>query len=892
MYAPNPWNGGSSYSHFDEATYGAGDPASLMTPQIGWGESIHDPGAMALGLLSDIGWTAGYPVLEGCTDPAYCNYNPDAVTDDGSCFGIAVNWTFDINTDEYPEETTWAITDNSTGETVASGGPYADAFTLISESGTFCEGCYTFTINDSYGDGICCSLGEGSFALSLDGQLYASGGTFEFNESTDLCNGPCTDSDGDGLCDGDGAGACVNPPTIVEVVSFDGFPCVGGNLVSMGGSDFCDAELFINGVMVDILTSTTEFMDFYMPAGTGTVELEVLTPLGSSFFTVEYDDPQVISASPSTGLNCAGGDVVTLQGTNLCDVAVELDAYPVTVIFNDATTIQFEMPPGEGTAAISVYTPPVGVVSFIEVEYASCCDDLDSDGICDDVNNAPVADDQIVSTDEDTPKAITMTGSDIENSALNYTVVVPPSNGSLSGTGDSRTYSPNNNFNGSDSFTFRVNDGELDSELAAVTITVNPVNDAPVANDQIVTTNENEDKLITMVGSDVEGSALDYTVVVPPSNGSLSGIGNSRTYSPNNNYNGSDSFTFRVNDGELDSELATVTITVLDVDGCNGAIDECGVCNGPGAIYGCGCYDVPQGDCDCFGNQLDAAGVCGGSCIAVTTCPDLDQDGFVGVTDILIVLGEFGAVCEPSVFGCTLSQYLEYNPAATVNDGSCSTLADSTCVSPSMDGYSYGVVEIGDQCGFAENLRTTVYGNGDAIPTSLTDGEWGSTTSGATAVYGEDDGCDNYSSDIDACDEAQSLSEYGRLYNWYAVDDARGLCPSGWHVPTDGEWTGLEDFITSQGFSGTEGTALKSTYGWYDGGNGTDDFGFSALPGGYRGSGNGTFNGAGDDGNWWSSSPDGVFAWSRDLYYSNPSIYRIHDYPEFGFSVRCLRDAG
>ena len=348
MYAPNPWNGGSSYSHFDEATYGAGDPASLMTPQIGWGEAIHDPGAMALGLLSDIGWTAGYPVLEGCTDPAYCNYNPDALTDDGSCFGIAINWTFDMNTDEYPGETTWAITDNSTGETVASGGPYADAFTFISESGTFCEGCYTFTINDSYGDGICCSLGEGSFALSLDGQLYASGGTFEFNESTDLCNGPCTDSDGDGLCDGDGAGACINPPTIVDVLSAEGFPCLGGSLVSMFGFEFCDAELFVNGVVADILTSTTDFLNFYMPAGTGTVELEVLTPLGSSFYTVEYNAPQVISASPFTGLNCAGGDIVTLQGINLCDVAVELNAYPVTVIFNDDTTIEFEMPPGEG----------------------------------------------------------------------------------------------------------------------------------------------------------------------------------------------------------------------------------------------------------------------------------------------------------------------------------------------------------------------------------------------------------------------------------------------------------------------------------------------------------------------------------------------------------------
>ena len=120
------------------------------------------------------------------------------------------------------------------------------------------------------------------------------------------------------------------------------------------------------------------------------------------------------------------------------------------------------------------------------------------------------------------------------------------------------------------------------------------------------------------------------------------------------------------------------------------------------------------------------------------------------------------------------------------------------------------------------------------------------------------------SPDIDACDEAQSLSEYGRLYNWYAVDDARGLCPSGWHVPTDGEWTDLEDYITSQGFSGTEGTALKSTYGWNWCGNGTDDFGFSALPGGSRSS-RWQLRHAGSVGYWWSSSPSGGSAWYRYL---------------------------
>jgi len=243
------------------------------------------------------------------------------------------------------------------------------------------------------------------------------------------------------------------------------------------------------------------------------------------------------------------------------------------------------------------------------------------------------------------------------------------------------------------------------------------------------------------------------------------------------------------------------------------------------------------------------------------------------------------------VQGCTDPAYVEYDATATTDDGSCATLA-STCESPTMDGYSYSVVEIGDQCWFAENLRTTTYADGSAIPAGLTDGEWASTTFGATAVYGEGSSdCYNLSPDIDACDEVQSLAEYGRLYNWHAVDDARGLCPVGWHVPTDEEWTDLEDFITAQGFSGTEGTALKSTYGWNYGGNGTDDFGFSALPGGRRDLYDGYFANAGGLGRWWSSSPSGGNAWYRGLDGYDPAISRSSTIPTFGFSVRCLRDA-
>ena len=101
-----------------------------------------------------------------------------------------------------------------------------------------------------------------------------------------------------------------------------------------------------------------------------------------------------------------------------------------------------------------------------------------------------------------------------------------------------------------------------------------------------------------------------------------------------------------------------------------------------------------------------------------------------------------------------------------------------------------------------------------------------------------------------------------------------------------------ESEANSTGWRGTdEGTQLKSTYAWYDGGNGTDNFGFSALPGGYRDSSNGSFGYAGTFGVWWSSSPNGGDVWYRDLYDYKLGISRYYGNPRIGFSVRCLRDA-
>jgi len=132
----------------------------------------------------------------GCTDPAACNYDPAAVIDDGSCILGGEDLTVIILTDNYPGETTWTVTD-AAGTTVASGGPYATAATEYVEQVCIDAGCYTFTISDSFGDGVCCAYGTGAYTVSSNGTVVASGGEFTTAEVTEVCLGSglgCTDA--------------------------------------------------------------------------------------------------------------------------------------------------------------------------------------------------------------------------------------------------------------------------------------------------------------------------------------------------------------------------------------------------------------------------------------------------------------------------------------------------------------------------------------------------------------------------------------------------------------------------------------------------------------------------------------------------------------------------
>ena len=192
-----------------------------------------------------------------------------------------------------------------------------------------------------------------------------------------------------------------------------------------------------------------------------------------------------------------------------------------------------------------------------------------------------------------------------------------------------------------------------------------------------------------------------------------------------------------------------------------------------------------------------------------------------------------------------------------------------------VDGNNYNTVQIGAQCWTQSNLKVSKYRNGDNIPTGLSNSAWENTTAGAYAAYDNNPGNDGL---------------YGNLYNHYAVMNKKGLCPMGWHVPTDGEWTNLETFL------GGSGGALKSTAtqptpgGWNSPNTGaTNSSGFSAEPGGWR-SYSGGFHFVGFSGYWWSSSLSGPNAWRRGLNFNHGIVNRNANDHLYGFSVRCLRD--
>ena len=216
------------------------------------------------------------------------------------------------------------------------------------------------------------------------------------------------------------------------------------------------------------------------------------------------------------------------------------------------------------------------------------------------------------------------------------------------------------------------------------------------------------------------------------------------------------------------------------------------------------------------------------------------------------------------------------------------------------DGNVYTSVTVGTQVWMKENLKTTKYNDGTAIPNITDSTEWAALTTGAY------------------CDYSNTLSNstsYGRLYNWFAVDNnattkvasngGKNVCPTGWHVPSDAEWTTLTDYLTNNGYgyggSGDDiAKSMAATSGWTTYGTlgtvGNDQAsnnssGFTALPSGYRDY-DGTYFGVGEYSGWWSSSEASSYntAFNQNVHYVTSIVFNNFGHKTYGASVRCLRD--
>ncbi|SVC66337.1 uncharacterized protein METZ01_LOCUS319191, partial [marine metagenome] len=195
-----------------------------------------------------------------------------------------------------------------------------------------------------------------------------------------------------------------------------------------------------------------------------------------------------------------------------------------------------------------------------------------------------------------------------------------------------------------------------------------------------------------------------------------------------------------------------------------------------------------------------------------------------------------------------------------------------------IDGNVYEIVPIGEQMWMKENLRVTHYNDGSEIPTGYEtlNGEWSNLTTGAYAVYDDD---------------PSNGEIYGNLYNWYAVDDERGVCPEGWNVPTDDDYTALSDYLGGTNVAG--GKMKEEGFDHWNSPNtgATNESGFTGLPGGYRVDYDGSYNRRNYNGYFWTSTEDGNSnPWSWNLGYNHSRLNHLSGVKRYGFSVRCIRD--
>lgn len=214
--------------------------------------------------------------------------------------------------------------------------------------------------------------------------------------------------------------------------------------------------------------------------------------------------------------------------------------------------------------------------------------------------------------------------------------------------------------------------------------------------------------------------------------------------------------------------------------------------------------------------------------------------------------------------------------AVIVSLASCKKTLDVPPITD-IDGNVYVDVSIGGQTWLKTNLTTTRYRNGDPIPKVTNTLDWASLTTGAYCYFNND--------------SATYAATYGKLYNWYAVNDPRGLAPVGWHIPGDLEWTTLTNYLNGDTLAAARMKEAGTSHWTPTNPDATNSSGFTALPGNIRGQAGDFSTPIGMKGYFWSSTPAvSISTWGRMLLHSTSNVTRAYYDRRLGFSVRCIKD--
>ena len=501
--------------------------------------------------------------------------NPNTINDEsllGNREPVAAPDTFSID-----EDTTLTIV--APGVLSNDSDPDGDPLTVVSFTGT----------------------GNGSVSLSPDGTLsYTPNPNFNGVDTLTY-----TVDDGNGATSSTTVTINVNPVNDDPVAVNDAFTTDEDTVLTVAPSGVLANDSDLDG---DTLTVSS----FTQPAN-GTVSIgadgslqytpnEDFNGVDTLSYTVSDGNGGTASATVSITVNPINDDPDAVDDAFSTDEETALVIAPAGVLANDSDvdgdtlTVTSFTQPANGTVSINgdgalEYTPNENFNGVETLTYSIS----DGNGGTDTatvtitvnpVNDDPEAVDDSYTTDEDTvlsiaPAGVLANDSDLDGDTLTVSSFTQPANGTVSiGSDGSLQYTPNANFNGVDTLTYTVSDGNGGTDTATVAITVNPINDAPDAVDDAYTTDE--DVVLTIVpagvlsnDSDVDGDTLTVTSFTQPANGSvLLGANGALQYTPDENFNGTDTLTYTISDGNGGSDTATVTITVNPVNDAPEAVDD------------------------------------------------------------------------------------------------------------------------------------------------------------------------------------------------------------------------------------------------------------------------------------------------------------------------------